>query len=219
MRIASITPVYNSENFLPAFLKQISVFDENIFLLGEEPFTDYLAAGLVTKEKDKSRHILDRVNVHVVPHKIKYYSGELFNLGIDKARDLDCQVIVKLDPDMFLEKQSMDILLDRARNISSNAYTLDMKSNTMVYEQDFDHGVTQALWHVGGEPFVVRTDARFAEDGTNIHVDGAEMIDWPNFMIHHFSGFKRNIVEEVEKMEKFPGWSKCPKEIKDLFNA
>lgn len=210
MRVASITPVYNAEFFLPAFLKQISVFDENIFLLGDEPFEDYLEAGLVDRKRDNTRQILRNAKVRLVPHNIRFYSGKLFNLGLAVAKSLNCEVAVKIDPDMFLEKKSMDLLLDGARNITSDALVLDMKSNTMVYEQDFDHGVTQSLWHVGGEPFVIKTSAKFAEDGTNIHIDDIQMINWDGFMIHHFSGFKRNIVSEVEKMEKFKGWTPAP---------
>lgn len=219
IRVASLTSIYNSEFFLPAFLKQISVFDENIFLLGEEPFEDYLAAGLVKREKDKTREILAKANVTVIPHNVKFYSGELFNKGLDAAKALGCDVVVKIDPDMFLEKDSMDMLLDGAKNMAANALILDMNSHTTVYEEDFEHGVPQSLWHVGGEPFIIKTDARFAEDGTNMHVDGAEMIHWNKFMVHHFSGFKRNIVKQTEQMPNFPGWTPAPQEIKNLFNA
>lgn len=220
MRVASLTSVYNAKPFIEPFLEQIKVFDENIFLLGEEPFEDYLAAGFVKKEKDGTAEILANHPVTVVKHNVKFYSGELFNKGLDAAKKLNCDVVVKIDPDMFLEKKSMDMLLEAARNLTQPALILDMNSQTMVYEEDFEHGISQSFWHTGGEPFVIRTDARFAEDGTNMFVEGASMLNLPaDFMIHHFSGFRRNIVRETELKPNFPGWTPCPQEIQDLFNA
>ncbi len=216
MKVATVTPVYNSP-FLKPFLKQISVFDENIILLGEQPFEDYLKAGFVSEDKGNTEEILAEFpKLHIYKHNIKFYSGELFNLGLDIAKSLNCEVVVKIDPDMFLTKEHLDILLDRARNLSEDAVLLDMASYTTVYEKDFDHGVTQSLWHVGGEPFVIKTSARFIEDGTNISIEGAEAFNWP-IHIHHFSGFKRNIISEVEKLPNFPGWKPCPQEIRDKF--
>ncbi len=219
MRFATVTPVYNSEFFLRPFLKQISIFDENIILLGEEPFEDYLAAGLVKTERDNSLAILREFpNLHIVRHNIKFYCGDLFNLGIEVAKSLNCDAIIKFDPDMFMEKSSMDTFLDKIHNTSYDVLNLNMQSHTTVYEQDFNHGVPQSLWHVGLEPFVIKTTQTFIQDGTNIKVDGhQENMDWPGFMIHHLSGFKRNIVSEVEQMPNFPGWTSAPQEIVDRF--
>lgn len=221
MRFATVTPVYNSANFLRPFLEQISIFDENIILYGNEPFDAYLAAGLVQKERDNSLEILSEFpKLHIVKHDIKSYCGDLFNLAISEAKKLNCDAIIKFDPDMFLEKESMDIFLEKVTSKPFEAWTLNMRDYTMVYEEDLEHGVPQSLWNVGGEPFVIKTDKQFIQDGDNIKVNcHEEMMEWPGFVIHHLSGFKRHIVAEVEKMPNFPGWTPAPAEIKEKFHA
>lgn len=220
MKIASITPIYNCENFLRPFFKQLSVFDENIVLLGNEPFADHVAAGFVSKERDNSEIILrtEFPRVKIYNHDFKYYDGGLFNFAIDKAKELNCDVIIKLDPDMFFEKKSLDILLDKVKTTSYSTLLLDMRYKTMVYEEDLDHGVPQSLWNVGNEPFIVKTNEKFIVDGTNIKTTGDQsLIDWDGFVIHHLSGFKRHDVSKIEKMSEFPGWKSAPLEIKQLF--
>jgi hypothetical protein len=218
MKIATITPMYNAEFFLRPFLKQNSIYDENIILMGNKPFKDYKKAGFVTEERDNTLGILKEFpNVKVYFHDFEYYSGPLFNMGMEIAESLGCGIVYKAEPDMFMTDDCVNLFKERIGNLNYDVLSLNMQKCTTVY-YDFDHGVPQSLWNVGNEPFVIKAGTRFLNEGTNIKVNKpTTSIDWDGFMIHHLSGFKLPSKEGVELRQGFNGWTACPQEIKDLF--
>ncbi len=220
MKIATVTPMYNSEFFIQGFCKQNSIFDENIILMGKKPFKDYLEAGFVSEEKDNTEQILRSKfpNVKVYYHDFEYYCGGLFNMGMEIAESLGCDIVYKAEPDMFMTQKDILLFKERIENLEYQVLQLYMKKCTTVY-YDFEHGVSQSLWEVGNDPFVVKIGKRFIENGTQIRILGdSSLIDWDDFMIHHMSGFKlpKDSWKEVEKKEEFARWTLCPQEIKDL---
>lgn len=217
--IATITPIYNAEFFLRHFLKQISVFDENIILMGRKPFRDYLNAGFVKEERDNTLEILKEFpKVKVYFHDFEYYCGGLFNMGMKIAEDLGCDIVYKAEPDMFMTEKDLNLFINNIKTLDYSVLLLYMKKCTTVY-YDFEHGVSQSLWEVGNDPFVVKAGKRFVENGTQIRIEGdSKLIDWDDFMVHHLSGFKIKR-DGVEERKGFTGWTKCPEEITNMFHV
>jgi len=202
----------------------ISDFDENIVLIGRKPFKDYFEAGLVGEKADKSEDILRKEfpKVKIFYHDFDYFCGDLFNLGMEKARELECDAIVKLDPDMFLTKEDWKTFKERIQTEADwDTLLLNYPTHTTAYKKDFDHGVRADIFPVGADPHVVRIDQKFIQDGVKIAATGRQkIINWP-IMVHHFTGFKPNVDEaelkRVENLPEFSGWSSASQEIKDMF--
>lgn len=224
MKIATVTPMYNSEFFVRAWAKQNAVFDENIVLMGRKPFKDYLAAGMVTEERDNTEKILreEFPHVKIYYHEFDYYSGGLFNMGMQIAEDLGCEVVYKSEPDMFMTKKDLDFFLEKIKTMDYRVLLLYFKKCTTAYWIDFEHGVPQSLWEVGNDPFVIKAGNRFVESGTQIRIEGdSQIIDWDDFTIHHFSGFKSmydtDTLKVIESIPNFKEWLTAPQEIQDMF--
>lgn len=231
MKIASITPIYNAELFVRPHFDMLKDLDINIVLNGLVPFTDYVENGVYKTERDNTIQILkeEYPHVHIYDHSINHLGGEIFNLGMKYAKELGADVIIKLDPDMFLLKQDWERLLKVIRDGNYEQLVLDFKKCTIVYKSDwnnfpnldFSHGVYCDVFEgVGNDALVVKIDKKFIEKDNMVGVDGAyDIINWDNFYIHHFSGFKPNCDEQeiirISTLPKFTGWIECPDEIKE----
>jgi len=225
MKIASVTVLYQEDQFIIPHFNMISHFDENIVITSKKPFIDYLQSGRVTEDKDNSIEILKNnfPKVHILEHNENYFCGNIFNIGIKKARELNCDVIVKFDPDMFVTKKDMDLLMETINKGDYQTLLLDYPNNTIAYKKDFYHGVPAKIFPVGCDPLIVKTNQLFIQDGVKIKTTGEQkVIDIPNFMVHHFTGFKGNVDEvELKRVESLPGftkWLSAPLEIMDMFN-
>lgn len=234
MKIASITPIYSAEPFVRGHFNMLKDLDINIVLDGQIPFKDYLAAGIYKQQKDNAINIIkeEYKHVHVIPHNFEYLCGDLFNLGLNYAKTLGADVIIKLDPDMFLTKKDWDLLINKIKAGDYDKMTLDFRKCTVVYKTvwsnypklDFKHGVSCDVFDVGNDTLVAKTEQRFVQDDQRIYTTGNRdvLIDWDDFVIHHFSGFKPNCDENelkrIETLTRFNGWVDCPQEIINMFN-
>jgi GT2 family glycosyltransferase len=178
MKMASITVVYNDERFIRPHFKMISCLDEKIVLYSKKPFKDYFANGLVKPEPDNSIEILRKEfpYVHLIEHNFDFFCGDLFNLGMEKARELGCDVIIKLDPDMLMEKESWNSLINQISEEDWDTLLLDYQNNTIAYKGDLEHGHQANIFPVGLDPHVVRTNHCFIQDGVAIRATGRQKV-------------------------------------------
>lgn len=222
MRLASVTVVWNDEKFIRPHFKMISPLDENIVLVGNKPFDDYFANGLVDSHPDRSISILENEFPHVkiFKHDFRFFCGDLFNLGLEIAKELGCDAIMKLDPDMLLENKDWDNLMNQIKQDNWDTLLLDYKNSTIAYKKDLYHGHLANIFPVGLDPHVVRTNQNFIQDGVKIKATGRQKV-LKDIMVHHFTGWKPNVDEtelkRVESLPGFTGWVSAPLEIKKMF--
>jgi hypothetical protein len=223
MKIASVTVIWNDEKFIRPHFKMISRFDFNVVLLGKRPFIDYRANGLVEDRPDGGEAILraEFPHVHIISHDSDYFCGDLFNIGMEKARELGADAIVKLDPDMMISDRDWDSFVSQIRdNDDWDVLLLDYANNTIAYKKDFDHGVPARIFPIGMDPHVVRIDQKFIQDGVRIAATGRQRV-LKDIMVHHFTGFRPCVddveLKRVEGLPGFEGWTRCPEEITNKF--
>lgn len=222
MKIASVTVIWNDEQFIYPHFKMISKLDENIVLIGRKPFIDYHANGLVSDKPDNSESILRSKfpRVKIFKHDFDYFCGDLFNLGMDKARELGCDAIIKLDPDMLLTDNDWNKLMEQINNTDWQTLLLDYPNNTIAYKKDLDHGVQANIFPVGCDPHVIKINESFIQDGVKIKTTGRQSLI-KDIMVHHMTGFKPNVdeneLQRVEQLHGFSGWISAPQEIKNKF--
>ena len=218
MKIASVTAVWNDERFIRAHFDMISKFDINIVLVGKKPFVDYLENGLVDSKPDRSREILEREfpHVRIFEHDFEYFCGGLFNFGMEKARELGADIIVKLDPDMLMSDDDWTRFMSQLHRDDWDTLLLDYANDTIAYKMDFDHGTKASIFPVGLDPHAVRIGESFVEEGVKIRASGRQK-ELRDIMVHHFTGFRKGVDEaelrRVESLQGFDGWQRCPEDI------
>lgn len=223
MKIASITCIFENELFIKPHFEMIKGLDENIVLIGRKPFKEYFEAGFVSDKPDNSEALIREMypKAHIVYHDFDTFCGNLLNVGIDKAIELGCDAILKLDVDMLLTREDWYRLMNGLQTTDCDTLSLDYANNTMVYKKDFEHGVRCWVFPVGNDPVFVKTNCRFIQDGGNVKTTGRKQGIINDVMVHHFTQIRRKDADEelkrVESLPNFPGWVECPAEIQDMF--
>jgi len=228
MRIASITCIFENEFFIKPHFNMISSLDENIVLIGRKPFKEYFNAGFVSSTPDNSEKIIRELypKAHIVYHDFDSFCGNLLNLGLSKARELNCDMIIKLDVDMLLIKKDWSTFIQKVKESNHDCISLDYHKHTFVYKGDFEHGIECSIFPCGNDPIALKTTHSFIQDGLAIRTTGTQSTTdssyGNDFMIHHFTQFfRKDIIEERKRVESLPGftkWLSAPLEIMDMFN-
>jgi len=230
-KIASITCIFECEVFVKPHFKMISSLDENIVLVGRKPFKEYFEAGFVSDKPDKSEELIKKLypKAHIIYHDMDFFCGDLLNLGVDKAKELGCDVAIKLDIDMLMTKESWDYFINRIKTEDFEVFSLDYANKTMVCKGgDFEHMVECNIFPIGIDPLVLNLHkARFIqrhnEDRAIMTNAYQATIDnlWNPFMVYHFTQWLRKDREDslkyVESLSGFKGWQKVPEEIINMF--
>lgn len=222
MKIASITVAYQDDLFIRRHLEMLKDIDLHIVILSH-PFKDYLEAGRVSVAQNNTKELIkDIPNVVFITHTEQFFCGNIFNLGMAKAREFGCDAIIKFDPDMFLTSDVLREFMNIVRNGDYQTLLLDYPNNTIAYKKDMFHGVPAKIFPVGADPLVVKVTQSFIQDGVKIKTTGEQKIlNFDGFIVHHFTGLNDSVddyeLRRVERLPGFNGWKAAPDEIINLF--
>lgn len=227
-RIASITSYWNEKKFLIPHFKMISSLDKNIILKATIPWKGYAKEfnyPTISEPIDSFKRYFPKVEIYETEHE---FGAELYNQGLEILKDYD--IVFRLDTDMFFTKRDWKKLIDFIQGSDYECYKLNFKKHSINYYYDFDHGVMDAL---EVDPLAVSPKKRYS--GLLDYDSKGITIDWEDFILHHFKGWKGygakkewidgkipspsnsysfNLVKESGNNGK---WFKCPQEIREFF--
>ncbi len=226
-KIGSITLIWNHELFLGPHFDMLSKLDKNIVGLADGPLLEYQAVHGTSSTADRSEKIIRKKFPHVEIHDFTFQTK--FNSAIYQpfmSFVQDCDIVLRLDPDMIFEPKQWDNFLNFIRSTDYDAYRMNYATCSVNYYMtyDFDHGLMDAKEYdiLGFNP---------KESLTGI-------LDYPlpnqcllqdpeKFFFHHFRGWNKpkstpkNWLKKhggIEKLLKEHGnhgdWFKCPASIK-----
>lgn len=190
-KIGSITPIWNQEIFLKPHFEMLSKLDRNVVLIQKGPLPNYDQHG-IGSSADRSESILRSQfpNVEIYYSNIdvdKDFRCELYNEGLKMMQD--CDLVFRLDPDMFFLEEDFDSLVELVREVDAPCFRMDFAKDSINYygTWDFDHGLKDAKEM---DPLVVDPKFMFtgildypAEPQFNINIDG--------WMCHHLRGWNK----------------------------
>lgn len=220
-RIASITPIYNNEYLIRPHFKMLADLDVNIVILGKKPWPEYKQVYGIKDVHDSSETILrtEFPHVHIITTEVNEFGADLLNPGVELAKQLGCDGVLKLDVDMILDSKDWKRLKERLYQ-PFESLALQYRKCTFCYFKDLDHGCPgETFIGLGSDIIALNTAHRFVE---NLHctTDIREEIAWDDFMVHHLVGFKPGVddvwVENQRKKFNIT-WQSAPDSIKKLY--
>lgn len=197
MKIGSITCNWNGERFIRPHLNMLSQgVDRMIVLQGTAPWDDYVREQGVSVQPDRSEEIIrtEFPQVEIYTASQNKFGADLYNQGLEILSD--CDLVLRLDYDMFLTKKEFNIFLDMLANGISDCYRINFSTRTINYYYDCDHGVKNAKEF---DPIAVSPRGRFR--GLLSYDYGlTEIITDAPWTIHHMRGFKgaANSIDWIE---------------------
>ena len=194
-KIGSITPIWNQELFLKPHFEMLSKLDKNVVLLHERPLPDYHKEHGYSTKPDLSEKILRKYFPNVEIYKSEYPEGkefgaDIYNEGLKYVQD--CDIVFRLDPDMFFEDQVWDDLLSYIQNTNYDYYQMDFAQDSIDYYETgkYSFGVKDAkeMDPLAFSPKYELTNPH----GTFEWAWGNEtIIKFPGFFCHHFRGWNK----------------------------
>lgn len=232
-RIGSVTPIWNQELWIKPHFEMLSKLDKNVVLLHERPLPNYHKEHGYGVEPDLSEKLIREMFPRVEVYKSYYPEGkefgaDIYNEGLQYLKD--CDIVFRLDPDMFFEDQVWEDLLDCIQNTDFECYRMDFSQDSMNYYMtgDFDHGLkdAQEFDMLAFNPEYELTDL---PDGTLAYPHGNDtIIGFPGFFCHHFRGWNKpkSTPNPEWKNSEFArtslalfgddsSWYSCPQAIRD----
>src|ERR1035437_2832785 len=215
MRIASVTLVRDHEKVVIPHLKMCKGVDRNIVLFLNKP----ISGGSVghSDKPDRSLELIKKYcpEVEIFYTDISNWNSNLFNHALGLAND--CDKVVTLHADTVLNDKDWQILLTFLKETDYDVYKLNMPKCTINYYYDFEHGARNCL---DVEPIAAKSTTRYSNLYTYPPEAKVYTIDWPDFTVHHYTGWKlpATTKEWMEENKNWQKWTPCPQEIRDKFN-
>lgn len=195
-RIGSITPIWNQELWIKPHFEMLSKLDKNVVVLCDKPLPNYHKEHGYSTEPDLSEEILRKKfpNVEIynmtVPDGVEF-GAWLYNECLPYVQD--CDIVFRLDPDMFFEDSVWEHMLEYIRNTNYDCYRMDFAPDSVNYYMtgDFDHGLKDAQEHdmLAFNPHYPLVSL---PDGTLGYPHGNDtFFKFPGFFCHHFRGWNK----------------------------
>lgn len=204
-KIGALNYNWNQGLFIKQHLDMIvPVVDRTLVVLEQKPLIQYAKEHDCTK-KDNSEEIVK--NYKGVEWVEGYYEGEFgadyLNRGLKLMQD--CDIVIRLDTDMFLTEKDLHRFVDFIRNTDYDCYRLDWAPYVVNYyvTGSGEYGVYDSLEEK--QPMAISPKLSFSL-GIAYPAENPYTIQWDDFRIHHLRGWRK----------KFPdGWQES-KQAKDL---
>ncbi len=211
-KIGAITCNWNGERFIVPHLKMMTGIDRQIVIQGTAPWGDYKDEYGLSEKPDDSEKLVKDMGVEVYPACQNKFGPELYNQGLEILKD--CDIVLRLDYDMFLTQKDWKRLIEFIRNTKWDCYLLNFNKCTINYYADFNHGLQNAREF---DPIAFSPEFRL-EKPFKYPYGSHYTIDWDDFLIHHFRGFKGKEIDVgyTEQRFKNVNWLKCPEEIREM---
>lgn len=227
-KIGAIIPLWNQELFIKPHLDMLTRGVDRILVLSQGgPLPNYHKEHGYSVKKDRSediiRHYFPQVEIveSAFPWQTMDFSAPLYNEGLVQMKD--CDIVFRLDPDMFWIDEDWDKLISFVRSTDFDCYRMKFATDSVNYYMtgDYDHGLKDAREY---DPLLVSPKNLFQE-----------ILDYPDdnmcildlgIMCHHFRcwnkpkstgpdwverPFLKDALKAYGDNGKF--W-KCPEEIK-----
>lgn len=224
-RIGSVTPLWNQELYLKPHFEMLKSLDRNLVLLQKEPLPSYHNEHGYSRKPDASEYILRKYfpNVEIVP---SYYPPQmdfgagLYNEGL--AQMQDCDIVLRLDPDMLWNKKDWDAFVNLLRTGDASCYRMDFHNDSINYYEtgQYDYGLKDAQ-----EFDALAVDPKQFFTGILDYPVVGEIIKLPDWMCHHFRGWNKpkstpqgwhNSVEQayIDEFGNNGSWFHCDPEVR-----
>lgn len=220
--------------------EMLSSLDRNVVFLHERPLPNYEKEHGYSREPDLSEYILQRYfpKVELYPSHYpegKEFGADIFNEGTQFMQD--CDIVLRLDPDMFFEPEVWKDFIDYIRNTDFDAYRMDFAKDSVNYYMtgDYDHGLKDAQ-----EMDPLAYNPKYRLETPVILVGGQKVplqfqffhgndtvIDSKDFFCHHFRGWNKPkstpnpewaeqdyAKKALEQFGNNGEWFSCPPEIR-----
>jgi len=218
-----------NELYIPYFKNLTSAIERNIVIIGDKIWNGYEECFKNPLEVEPSIELIKKEFPQVEFYETEHINGaELWNQGLEILKDYDTVLIWAAD--VFLTKKDWKTLIDFIKNTNYECYKLNHPKCVISYYYDFEHGAKSNL-----EYDAIAIDPRKRFSGILDFGGKTYTIEWDNFIMHHFRGWKgfqsdKDWIEGkipspsgvysyqiVEKYGNNGKWYICPREIKDLF--
>jgi len=230
-RIGALTPVWNQELFIKPHYDMLTEagLDRYVVLMQKGPLPNYQKEHGYGIYPDLSRQIIEEYFPQVEIYEGNYpttieFSGGLYNEGLEMMED--CDIVLRLDPDMFWTKKDFTAFIDYIRKTDFDCYRMDFRKNSINYYMtgDFNHGLKDAQ---EVDPLGVNPHFKFTGVlDYKVPIPKQKVIDIPDWMCHHFRGWQKpkstpsgwdKMVSKEYIMEfgNRDKWFSCPDEIKE----
>jgi hypothetical protein len=194
-KIGSITPIWNQGLWIKPHFEMLSSLDKNVVLMHKRPLPNYHKEHGYSIEPDNSEELLRKEFPKVEIYEAIYPEGQefgpdIYNEGLKYLQD--CDIVFRLDPDMFFEDQAWKDLLDYIRNTTYDCYKMDFANDSMNYYMtgDFDHGLKDAK-EMDPLAFNPKNRLIWGEHGFDCNTENSTIIKFPGFFCHHFRGWNK----------------------------
>jgi hypothetical protein len=236
-KIGSFTPIWNQEMWIKPHFEMLSKLDRNVVFLHERPFPNYEKEHGYSIIPDLSETILRTQFPNVEIYESHYPQGkefgaDVYNEGMQFLRD--CDIVFRLDPDMFFEEKVWDDFLKYIQETDFEAYRMDFNQQSVNYymTNDFEHGLKDAQEfdplalnpkYRLETPVVLHNGKRMVSQFQYPHGNDV-VIDFPGFFCHHFRGWNKpkstpnpgwlETPFAKQALEKYGPWQVCPESIR-----
>lgn len=226
-KIGTLTPIWNQELFIKPHFEMLSTLDRNVVLMQPGPLPQYYNEHGYSRHKDMSEPILEMYfpQVEIFPGQFPTtmdFQAALYNEGL--ALMEDCDIVLRLDPDMLWTKKDWTAFVDLLRNTDYDCYRMDFANDSVNYYMtgDFNHGLKDAQEF---DPLAVDPRKRFT-GVLDYPIQNPHLIKLPGWVCHHFRGWqkpkstppdwadKHVSKEYVQQFGNKGGWYECPDEIR-----
>jgi len=186
-KVGTVTCNWNGGKFLVPHLQMLRAAgaDRSIVLQGTAPWpnsiAEYPEIGAV---HDGSSERARAAGFEIHTARVNDFTCDLYNHGLEILSD--CDVVFRLDVDMFMLPEQCKLLLDFARNTTYDCYRLDYAKCTISHCRDFDHGVRSGREM---DPIAVVSRERYMGI-LDFYSDKTYLISWDGFDIHHYRAWK-----------------------------
>lgn len=203
-KIGSITPIWNQEMWIKPHFKMLSKLDKNVVIIHKRPLPNYKNEHGYSDVPDKSEEILrsEFPNVEIYYSEYpegKEFGADIYNEGLKYLQD--CDIVFRLDPDMFFEDQVWEDLLSYVQNTTYDCYRMDFSNDSINYYMtgDFEHGLrdAQEMDPLAFNPKYKLDTPIITENGESTfymfqYSHGNEtIVKFPGFLCHHFRGWNK----------------------------
>jgi hypothetical protein len=203
-KIGSITPIWNQELWIKPHFEMLSKLDKNVVVLHERPLPNYFKEHGYSTKPDLSEELIREMFPNVEIYKSEYPEGKEF--GADIYNEClkyvqDCDIVFRLDPDMFFEDEVWEDLVNFVRESDFDCYRMNFARDSINYYMtgDFDHGLkdAQEMDPLAINPKYPLETPIITENGESTfymfqYPHGNEtVINFDDFMCHHFRGWNK----------------------------